>query len=632
VALLLPILGFAVDTRRVALQAGKVMATPIPFRAIGLSWDKADAVSIRVRASQDGNEWTSWLEAHVESSDATRDESGLLYFGDQDFRFLQVAPNFAVENLGAFLIHTDASSATSLKRNPAVVTIPPVVSRSDWGCGNCPKRENYSYTTPTHLIVHHTAGNNSASDWAAVVRSIWTLHYEGNGWNDIGYNYLIDPNGVIYEGRGGGDGVLGAHFSGVNGGTVAIALLGTFSTQAPPTAMVESLKTVLAWQSDKWKLDPEGFAVHATSQLSLRRISAHRDANHSVRATGTTECPGNGVYAALEQIRRGLRQRTEEGCPIHTSAAPIRCFGSGANTFNIAATVPSVCSLTTESASDWITVQKNGEGVEVRVAANTASTSRSGRLLLNRRAFDVMQASTASTPPCIADDGIVSAASFRSSPTSKGALMSIFGTDLAAATASAGALPLPTELERVQVKVNGRPAPILYVSPTQINFQVPTETGAGTQRIFDQGTAAVTVTLNNVESNASMIWLSEATPSVFTYGQNEAVALESSSNQLIGSGRPTMAGEMILVFLTSGGRVAAMPASGTATNSAQATPFPVSAKIGDQSATVHYFGLAPGFVGLYQANIRVPSGLSGPVALGISVAGAETNATILHVQ
>src|SRR5437016_1926200 len=80
------------------------------------------------------------------------------------------------------------------------------------------------------------AGGNAATDWAAVVRSIWVLHVQGNGWNDIGYNYLIDPNGVLYEGRGGGDGVMGAHFSCVNSGTMGVALLGTFSVVPAPAA------------------------------------------------------------------------------------------------------------------------------------------------------------------------------------------------------------------------------------------------------------------------------------------------------------------------------------------------------------------------------------------------------------
>ena len=91
------------------------------------------------------------------------------------------------------------------------------------------------------MVVHHSAGANEARDWAAVMRSIWVLHVAGNGWNDIGYNFLIDPNGVIYEGRAGGDGVIGAHFSGVNTGTMGVSMVGTFSSQAPTGARTEAV-------------------------------------------------------------------------------------------------------------------------------------------------------------------------------------------------------------------------------------------------------------------------------------------------------------------------------------------------------------------------------------------------------
>src|SRR5262245_44507247 len=123
---------------------------------------------------------------------------------------------------------------------------PPVVTRTEWGCpdGQTTTHGTLSYATVTHLIVHHTAMGNEApnSDWPAIVRSIWNFHVFERGWADIGYNYLIDPDGVIYEGRAGGDDVVGAHFSGVNAGTVGVAMLGAF-TSAPPTSQaLNSLK------------------------------------------------------------------------------------------------------------------------------------------------------------------------------------------------------------------------------------------------------------------------------------------------------------------------------------------------------------------------------------------------------
>jgi hypothetical protein len=92
---------------------------------------------------------------------------------------------------------------------------PFVVSRDAWCThADCDYTDGLEYHPVSHLIVHHTVSNNSSSDWPAVVRAIWNFHTYGRGWGDIGYNYLVDPNGVIYEGHNGGDNVVGTHASG----------------------------------------------------------------------------------------------------------------------------------------------------------------------------------------------------------------------------------------------------------------------------------------------------------------------------------------------------------------------------------------------------------------------------------
>jgi hypothetical protein len=178
---------------------------------------------------------------------------------------------------------------------------PPVVTRIEWECpdGQITTHGSLSYTTVTHLIVHHTAMGveEPSSDWPALVRSIWNFHVFERGWADISYNYLIDPNGVIYEGRSGGDNVMGAHFSGVNAGTMAVALLGDFTAEAPTTDALNSLKEILAWKCDQCGLDPEGRSLHEASQLILNTISGHRDGPKA------TECPGEALYLLLPAIR-----------------------------------------------------------------------------------------------------------------------------------------------------------------------------------------------------------------------------------------------------------------------------------------------------------------------------------------
>jgi hypothetical protein len=177
---------------------------------------------------------------------------------------------------------------------------PPVVTRTEWGCpdGLITTHGSLSYTTVTHLIVHHTAMGVEApdSDWPALVRSIWNFHVFERGWADIGYNYLIDPNGVIYEGRSGGDDVIGAHFSGVNAGTMAVALLGDFTDAAPTIDALNSLKEILAWKCNQRGLDPEGRSLHEASQFILNTISGHRDGPKA------TECPGEALYLLLPAI------------------------------------------------------------------------------------------------------------------------------------------------------------------------------------------------------------------------------------------------------------------------------------------------------------------------------------------
>src|SRR5262249_58362955 len=103
-------------------------------------------------------------------------------------------------------------------------------------------------------IVHHTAGSNSytRTQAAAIVRGIELYHVKGNGWNDIGYNFLVDRFGTIYEGRGGGveRNVIGAHSLGFNTGTVGVALIGNFQYTTPPKAMRDALVKLLAWRLD----------------------------------------------------------------------------------------------------------------------------------------------------------------------------------------------------------------------------------------------------------------------------------------------------------------------------------------------------------------------------------------------
>ncbi|MGB1017939.1 MAG: N-acetylmuramoyl-L-alanine amidase [Chitinophagales bacterium] len=219
-----------------------------------------------------------------------------------------------------------------------VCPIPAHETRADWDpAGTHPAQTNPTFTTVTHLIVHHAAGPNTSSDWAATVRSIWNYHVNaqpsGNGWSDIGYNYLIDPNGVIYEGRG--DNVLGAHFSGMNGGTMGVCLLGNYQPDVsedidPTIAMQNSLIELLAWKECDIDKDPLLSSFHTASNQTQMHISGHRDAG-----TGTV-CPGDNVYDLLPNIRSSCSAYLPN-CAFSSNAdIVVSALGTNPNTVVIA--------------------------------------------------------------------------------------------------------------------------------------------------------------------------------------------------------------------------------------------------------------------------------------------------------
>ncbi len=133
------------------------------------------------------------------------------------------------------------------------------------------------------------------------------------------------PRGGWAAMKAGGDGVLGAHFSGVNSGTMGVALLGTYIDVPPTPNMLDTLSRMLAWQAEKWRLDPSGEGLHAGSGLVLNVIGGHRDAGISPKATSTTECPGNAAYSWLPRIRNDMSTRLNCACPVKSASGTGAC-------------------------------------------------------------------------------------------------------------------------------------------------------------------------------------------------------------------------------------------------------------------------------------------------------------------
>lgn len=201
---------------------------------------------------------------------------------------------------------------------------PVFVPRTVWGSSFGLTGDIYTppavYTDVTHLIVHHSAGTNTSSNWAGVVASIFDYHVNTNGWSDVGYNWLIDPNGVLYEGRGGGDNVRGAHMCGYNNNTMGVCLLGNFVSVSPPPAALATLKKLLAWKSCKEDIDPVTSGPIVSHTGFMAHISGHRDGC----APNYTECPGGLLYGQLAALRLSVADEIATACsgPTDTRFLP----------------------------------------------------------------------------------------------------------------------------------------------------------------------------------------------------------------------------------------------------------------------------------------------------------------------
>jgi N-acetylmuramoyl-L-alanine amidase len=199
-------------------------------------------------------------------------------------------------------------------RVPAATAEPVIVPRAAWGANESIRRGPPTYTPEVRFaIVHHTAGSNdyTRAQAAAIVRGIQLFHVQSNGWNDIGYNFLVDRFGTIYEGRYGGvdRNVIGAHALGFNTGSVGIALLGTYGNTTPSAAAQDAIARLVAWRLDLAHVDPASTLTFVSggsekyapdAPVILRAVSGHRD-------TGSTECPGNALYARLGAIAASAR-------------------------------------------------------------------------------------------------------------------------------------------------------------------------------------------------------------------------------------------------------------------------------------------------------------------------------------
>jgi len=315
-----------------------------PFSALGLHWlaqNPAGAkVTAEVRFSRDGSAWDDWrmvpvddqeLPDHVASTGSAGETIGELVYTDAA-RYYQYRLNLTANPAGqspeiarVTASYIDAKgysepplSLAALSRLPAKAlafltpsrsdATPAIITRSQWGANESWMTWTHEYAPVKKEIIHHTVTSNSDPDPAATVRSIYYYHAVSLDWGDIGYNYLIDQQGRIYEGRSGGPGVIGGHAIGWNTGSVGVSALGNYDQVDINSAMYAAFVDLMSTLAVTNNINPNGsdyFVHYANDGHGNYTIPTGGNPSNFLghRDTFSTACPGQYLYARLPQFR-----------------------------------------------------------------------------------------------------------------------------------------------------------------------------------------------------------------------------------------------------------------------------------------------------------------------------------------
>jgi len=312
------------ETQAVPFTASTAGGVTHPFSLLGISWADPRATlggTIHVRTRKLNKDWTAWqtVEADGTAGGDRRGSTDPLWVGPSDAVEARIDGAAKLPaGLRVDLINPDTENPDSARtaRSRAESTalparpVPKMITRAGWGANESIVRAAPSYTGPAEVFfVHHTATGNgySCADSPAIVRGIQAYQVRTRGWDDIGYNFLVDKCGTIFEGRAGGVGrnVLGAHTMGFNTNASAIAVIGTYDSGGVSPAVRTAIATVAAYKLGAAGNPPDGKVVYVSGgsnkyakgrPVTLFRISGHRDA-------GLTDCPGDALYRQLPLIR-----------------------------------------------------------------------------------------------------------------------------------------------------------------------------------------------------------------------------------------------------------------------------------------------------------------------------------------
>ena len=311
------------------------------FSMVGVTWDRASGrdVSVEVRTRGAGG-WSRWTHLEVDpdnDASGTRAGTAPLWVDDatgvatrvrsagtppQGVKVVLVEPGTDPAETTTTATRTAAASTDG---SPTYTPMPSMVTRSEWGARADTGCDSPRYGSETRGVTfHHTAGSNSyaRSDSKAIVRSTQAYHMSGRGWCDIGYNFLVDKYGQIFEGRSGGVllQVRGAHAGNytVNTYDMGVSMIGNLDKVRPTAAMKDATVKLVGWRLGTNFLPAKG--TYAIAGHHLNRIAGHRDVyNAGIRPGTATACPGRYGYAWMK-ASGGLRDRVAAYIQDYASA------------------------------------------------------------------------------------------------------------------------------------------------------------------------------------------------------------------------------------------------------------------------------------------------------------------------
>ena len=339
------------------------------FERVGVHYQAArgaeDGIFVEIRTSSGGIDWTDWQALHRDDNltdtwtntyyiepAAVPQTSRLAQYrvwltgGDpEDLRhlaltFLDVSDLNAgpVARLLTGFRGALGDLARGLGTENVAMAAPtgasPVLAREDWGADEGLLRWTPRYETWKKAVIHHTVTSDGGTDVAAEMRAIYYFHAVTRGWGDIGYHYLVDKYGNIWEGRQGGDHVIGGHAYGWNDGTFGVAAIGDYSNVAPTSAMQGAIANIIALKLKQLGVAPYGSGSFTHEEqrsdgswvdvtTTAPNILGHRDCTYTVGASGgQTACPGGKTYAMMDGLRRLAQSAWDAGYTVLTKIDP----------------------------------------------------------------------------------------------------------------------------------------------------------------------------------------------------------------------------------------------------------------------------------------------------------------------